>query len=311
MRIPRNPGPSLHAVRSAGNLKFPEVSLSLKEESTMTVYVTTNDLIVSDDTVRTLERSLPYLGSGVSRRVHDLGNGQVLKLGKADGWAGGNQTEYDAYQRIDEDDRQHFATCYAIADDGTWLVAEKIEQTVSSLSGADRDAYHDWSADVERSLARKYGIRDLHSENVGMRANGTFAILDYAMGDGGNGSDWSEDQDDECACSACNWRDPRSECGFCDDCDCEACKPEGCDCPSLVGCNVTYCGVTGCDKLALAQRFTVRFGGGFTLRKRCNVHGTADRIELRGQGQFRECFATVGFDRKFRIIEGQLGRIPR
>lgn len=232
----------------------------------MSTYVSKDgNVFVSDETLPTLIGTLEELGQGVSRQVFAISDTEVLKYAyNIHSHAGNNRTEWDAFHRIADCDRIYFAECYAISEDGRWMVSERAEGTAYDLGN---DFGEDpWEA---ISVAEGYGISDLHDGNYGFRADGSALILDYAM-------DSASDYADDCGC----WE---HECGDC--------FPDGCDCGSFDGCNETLC--SRCVARPAFKRAS-RSWFGFVKREgslvcsHCvprKVRGfLAPRQEIRGQG---------------------------
>lgn len=200
----------------------------------MTVYVSESNHIVSADSLYDLERSLPKLGQGVSRRVYDLGDGTVLKVGTGSDFAGTNLSEAEQWRKVEGTQwEEHFAEVLAVADDGSWLIMRAVERTFVN----DRSAWSEWYREVGSELTHSLKVGDLHYGNVGVTVQGQIKVIDYAWSEGSMSMEWLIEEESSCNCSECK---PATPCS-CDDCDCEECKPEGCDCEALKGCNVEHC----------------------------------------------------------------------
>ncbi len=129
------------------------------------------DVLVTDDTVSTLDSYLARLGQGVSRTVYALGEDHVLKVDRPDGgksWAGGCADELSVWENADTLIRDYLAPIVA-AGDG-WLVMERCD-----LAGCYVD-----TDELEDALREWTG--DLHIDNVGRRrTDGELVALDYAF----------------------------------------------------------------------------------------------------------------------------------
>lgn len=188
--------------------------------------------IITDETVKDVRKTLPYLGCGITRDVYDLGN-VVLKVdrGQNHAYAGSCESEAKAWEQIrDLDESAYFAA--VLASGKGWLIMEKVECAVQDGSAS-------WSDVREvQNVAEYLGFRDLHSGNLGIRADGRVCVIDYAFpGSGYAAVSW----DPEMLSDPC-------ECG---DHDCRDCYPDGCECccslhnwegcEEYEGCNATYC----------------------------------------------------------------------
>jgi hypothetical protein len=101
------------------------------------------------------------LGAGSARIVFDVGS-NALKIGGA----AANRTEAQVWATAPPDIRAHLVPVRAIADDGAWLLVEKVRQrdgVSMSMSAYD--------------LLTAYGIRDVTDANTA--ADGR--LLDYGM----------------------------------------------------------------------------------------------------------------------------------
>lgn len=214
----------------------------------MSVHVLAGDHIVSSDTIPQLRSTLPYLGNGVTRSVYDLGNGSVLKSGKADSCYGGNLTEARTWEMLrDSEVGQYLAEVIAYdTEDGAWLIMRKVDGTIGDACSSVRDAYY--SSDAYYVLSSSC-IGDLHEGNIGYVVNCeeeedySFYAIDYAMsGDGSYSSS---------TCEGCSNR-------WCDDHSFrrqDACCTIGQkmtrDCEFPMGCAEECCDNPNCDKRAM------------------------------------------------------------
>lgn len=276
--------------------------------------------LIHDGNFRDFTRSAE-LGSGCTRTVYDLGDGTVLKVQRDNGpsFAGGNLTEYDAWQRVAETpDACYFAQVFGCSDSGAWLVAEYVEN-VGAAYGADRCTLED--------IGSRYGIRDLHNGNIGTRADGSPVIIDYAFNEAVNASsDPSSDRESHgistcCAngtlctrhhgpqdcedvwCNRCHGADP------CTDTDCdrchEGCEPE-CDVCHPADDNMTWnphreeCSKCLAFLAADAEKRFVGYWQGILIRPEHVIRGTVARWtkrELVATGARGFCHVNVGNDR--------------
>lgn len=252
----------------------------------MSTYVSQDGkILVSHETLPTLLRTLEELGAGVSRTVYAISDTEVLKYAhNRNSHAGNNRTEWDSYHRIAESDRHYFAACYAISDDGVWMVSER-------AAGSAYDLGSDFGDDPWDAIqtAEDYGISDLHDGNYGFRADGSALILDYAMGE-------------DSYCEPCG----------CGEHDCEDCWPDGCDCSTWHGCRETLC--SRCVRKN-AHRYASRSWFGFVPRKGSKVCSDCvprKRIgwanaprEIRGQGvMIGQRIASRGWGMREDVREG-------
>jgi len=212
----------------------------------MTVTVLAGDHIVSADTIPSLKRELRTLGSGVSRTAYDLGNGTVLKVGSADGWAGGNRTEVECWEALrDSDIGQYLSPIIAHDSESfAWLIMRKVDGILADDSRA-RSEWYDSGISWELERA---GINDLHDGNVGYcydedSDSYSFFVIDYAM---------SGSEDDHCGtCCArenngCSWHSWQGRSDAC----CGTARFQSHDCSFLKGCNQEWCDAPGCNEWA-------------------------------------------------------------
>lgn len=118
---------------------------------------------------------LELLGSGVSRRVYDLGD-YVLKVSRgANGPFDGHESqrrEVGVWKKAGgTDDAKFFAKIFAADPDFTWVIAEKVDR----IGWPKADDHR-----VLERVAHKYGVSDIHGANVGVRADGSPVLVDYA-----------------------------------------------------------------------------------------------------------------------------------
>jgi hypothetical protein len=189
--------------------------------------------VITDQNAKEIARSLPHLGSGVSRSVYDLGD-VVLKVDDGSNYAGNCASEVAAWEEYEGTEYEHlFARIFAHGRG--WIIAEKAETDYSLYrSQAGRDVINqlEW-----------IGIGDLHEGNIGFRSDGTGCAIDYAMN-----CHRGESSDD------CMSSDP---CECCDH-DCRDCFPHGCECccslhrgessicATYEGCNAELCAYGAC-----------------------------------------------------------------
>lgn len=229
----------------------------------MSVTVLAGDHIISAETIPTLKRSLRELGSGISRTAYDLGNGSVLKVGRADGWAGGNRTEVEAWEMLKGSDVGQYL-CPIIAydsEDFAWLIMSKVDGTLNDDAYAAcvwEDSGLQW--EIERA-----GIGDLHRGNVGFVRDSSaddgfrFYVIDYAMNEnrGADSDGWGEPShcvsccQENGGCSRHSWQGRPDAC-------CAYGRYQMSDCKTLQGCNEQWCDAPGCGNLAHVNIGTVR-----------------------------------------------------
>lgn len=225
--------------------------------------------IVSSDTIRDLKRSLPALGSGVSRTAYDLGNGSVLKVGAANGFAGGNATEVAAWQAHEGTEiAQYLAEIIAYdAEDFAWLIMRKVDGTI----GNNYAAYQACRAAGFVTMMYGFGFSDLHEGNVGyvedpMEDSGfRFYVIDYAQNSeecSWIGSNQYPSHCETCCggCSVHSWRGRSDAC-------CSLARFEPSDCSQFRGCERVTCDVPECgrdaDRKIRSIRHQTRDGGHF------------------------------------------------
>lgn len=131
------------------------------------------------DRVLTPERvnldGLEYCDQGVSRKVYFLGDDAVLKVDMGPSYAGGNHTELELWDRLDDEDRPYFAAILAADPGGHWLVQERV-----LIADEHEEDPNDTPEELE-DIACKYGVRDLHCGNWGRRLDGHPVLVDYAF----------------------------------------------------------------------------------------------------------------------------------
>lgn len=228
----------------------------------MTVYVSDSDIIVSDETLYSLQSQLRKLGQGVSRKVFDLGDGTVLKVCiNPDSFAGNNLSEWQTWQRVKGTEwEEHFSECIAVSETGEWLIQRAIESPFEDVS---HDQWSEWYRTIGKRIGAELGIGDLHPGNVGIDIYGNVKVIDYAYG-GNCDLDWLAESE----CSSCKLPTPCN----CDDCDCEECNPEGCNCGTFDGCNWTECKVCQSNRIN-RNRFAVVQAKKWVLSlKVCSAH---------------------------------------
>lgn len=166
------------------------------------------------------KRSFRYLGSGVSREVYAISDTLVIKMMRENysgghEWAGNNEGEIAFYNNLDDCDKNLVAKCFAIADDGSWLISERVAYVAEEI-GMDSDAFE------VREQLEDMGMGDLHPGNMGQREDGTWCAIDYAFSGGVQFGDGIY----SCDCFVC---------------ECQNCFPEGCGCETFDGCKMTRC----------------------------------------------------------------------
>jgi hypothetical protein len=232
----------------------------------MAVHVLAGDHIVSSDTIPSLNQHLPHLGNGVSRHAYDLGNGQVLKVGTADGWAGGNATEGAAWEALKDSDVGHLLAPIVAHDseDFGWLIMLKMDGTIHDLFREDDwvgEAWYAWGCEMKDDLDRA-GINDMHDGNIGYVITDhdaqivKFYAIDYAMSRGCHASYSASTPRRYDAC-------------------CDSAMLKASDCATLEGCRAEICDAPHCWQNAVKDLGTVR-----ELRQRhAWEHGTnADHV---------------------------------
>lgn len=164
---------------------------------------------ISPENVEKVVKAVPYLSSGVSRNVYDLG-AVVLKVNKGYDGCGSCASELAVWEEYAGTEfEQYLAPILAADPNGEWLIMEK-------CSGVGSIDYYD-RREMEHKL-NSIGIGDLHEYNVGRRENGDIVAIDYAFT-----RDVGMRDDDHCNCDDCNG------CG-CGEHGCGICYPNGCDC---------------------------------------------------------------------------------
>lgn len=221
----------------------------------MTTYYSESGLLVTDETYRGLIPSLRKLGAGVSRTVYALSETEVLKVANVrNSFAGNNQSEWDAYFDLEGTDLgQYLARCIAIADDGEWMVSERIVATFDDgnpfsdpdIATTANESKREFLTSIARLLGSA-GIADLHGGNVGWRADGTAVVVDYAFNSGVN-ADASSYNSEECECSLCRKNAWHGMGQTCTDSDCSDCAIRRQDNAHDAG---NLCDVEGCDDCA-------------------------------------------------------------
>lgn len=229
----------------------------------MAVHVLAGSHIVSTDTIDDLKRSLPRLGSGVSRTAFDLGNGTVLKVGKANSFAGGNQTEVAAWEALCDNPEVAplLGEITAYDSEGfAWVIMRKADGVLGDNYTAK--VAFDQNSNL-KTILRAYGISDLHEGNIGYVEDASedcgfrFFAVDYAMS-GYCTDPFVSDAYSPSHCATC-----------CRGCSSHSDKPrsDACctiggnhsqDCASLAGCNAVTCDHPECAQRAVRDLGTVR-----------------------------------------------------
>jgi hypothetical protein len=215
----------------------------------MAVHVLAGDHIVSSDTIPSLKQHLPHLGNGVSRHAYDLGNGQVLKVGNADGWAGGNATEVAAWEALKDSDVGHLLAPIVAHDseDFGWLIMLKMDGTIHDLFREDDwvgEAWYAWGCEMKDDLDRA-GINDMHDGNIGYVITDhdaqivKFYAIDYAMSRGCHASYSASTPRRYDAC-------------------CDSAMLKASDCATLEGCRAEICDAPRCWQNAVQDLGTLR-----------------------------------------------------
>lgn len=257
------------------------------------VFVSDHSGIVSSETIPSLLNNASKLGQGVSRIVYDLGD-CVLKLNRGGSQCGSNESEFALWEQVrDTEDAQHFAAVYAIADDGSWMVSEKAFAIFEDLGHDERHERTDvfeWRR-IESRLRETYHVGDLHDANVGIRADGSILIVDYAMNPnkGSSAATWSDlqESEQECRCSDC--RHAYNNPDGCTDHECNLCRPNGCSCQSFEGCHETCCSYGSCLNNAIQRHVTkTEFGIHNVEMRVCSKHGPRVVVPLIDPNQM--CF---------------------
>jgi hypothetical protein len=97
-----------------------------------------------------------------------------------------NQREIETWQAVKDTDGAHrFFRPLAWADDYSWVTYERAPRIASGWEppgheGIVYNLYHDprWRA-FETTMNELYGVSDTSAINVGVREDGSFAVLDY------------------------------------------------------------------------------------------------------------------------------------
>lgn len=118
------------------------------------------------------------LGMGTTRVVAVESETTVIKVGSPNA----NQAEYELWKNHSSNPAvaRHLFAVLEISEDGQWLIMERATMVLKEapLSRDDR-----WK--IVDDLGRKLHsvgavIYDLHTGNIGRKADGTWAVLDYA-----------------------------------------------------------------------------------------------------------------------------------
>lgn len=124
------------------------------------------------------------LGSGAYRDVRAYDDGAVIKTTRAI-WDEHEMNANEVARWLLVKDTQHARYFFGLrcwADDYSWIVQERAVKTLEEAI-MDREIFeHDPRVKECRQIARYYGVKDLHVENLGLRADGSVAVLDYATG---------------------------------------------------------------------------------------------------------------------------------
>ena len=205
-------------------------------EFRMSVYVSDYAGAITDENAREIARSLPCLGSGVSRSVYDLGD-VVLKIDDGGNYAGNCASEVACWEEFKGTEHEHlFARIHAYGRG--WIIAEKASPDYTlyrSQEGADVRAQLEW-----------LGIGDLHDGNLGFREDGSGCAIDYAF-----------NEHRHAVCS-----DAISSACECCECDCKRCWPNGCDCCCSLHCGECASG-EGCQAPECSDCFRKAIGTGW------------------------------------------------
>jgi hypothetical protein len=229
----------------------------------MATHVIAGDHIVSSDRLGDLKNSLPRLGSGVSRTAYDLGNGTVLKIGSADGFAGGNRTEVEAWQELSGSDIAEFLGEIVAYDeeDYRWLIMRKADGVLND----SYEARQAWYRSNVGNILSRAGIDDLHDGNVGYvidedsESGYRFFAVDYAMNQNRGGAYNSCRYSSHCGtccevnggCSRHSWLGRQDAC-------CGSARFKMDDCETLQGCRQEWCDAPDCSEYAIRDLGTVR-----------------------------------------------------
>lgn len=129
-----------------------------------------------------------YLGSGSSRVVYRCGEFVVkLETGHGIHANSDNFAEWEYYHNSDNAIREHLAVPYFISPNNAVLIMEYVPKRMSDIISDcdDDDARYDLVLEVmsffEKLRERdQYSTNDAHSQNMGVRSDGSYAIFDYA-----------------------------------------------------------------------------------------------------------------------------------
>lgn len=251
------------------------------EDKTMTsgVFVSDRFGIIDNGNAHELANRLPYVGEGATRTAYDLGD-VVIKIDNGYNRRCGNSAnEANVWETLSYEDRRYFAEVFASGEG--WIIMEKVSDLVAYSSSYDYAEYTEACR-----VARSYGIGDLHDYNVGVRADGSVCIIDYA---------YEADTPSHITASLCE----------CYEHDCRACYPEGCECccsahqgsegcEPFYGCNETLCSLC-LDQYARAEHWPSLFGfvqpHAVQVCEGCNPDHVREVRQIKGQGQFVFRFA--------------------
>lgn len=133
----------------------------------------------SNDSIRAWERllqaaGLEYIGSGISRRVYDLGDGNVLKVQTAH-YGKANPNEINLWKEVEGTQYEKFFAPIIAADekDSRWLVMAKAKTYNNDTQAGDN------LVRKLRKVIQHFNLYDVHFGNVGTY-NGRPVLIDYA-----------------------------------------------------------------------------------------------------------------------------------
>lgn len=142
--------------------------------------------VISDETFADVAAAAPQLGVGVSRQAYACGD-VVLKLARGGDYAeanrNANRAEANFWERISQTPAAGlFARVYACAEDGRWLVMERVGATLHKVPNgyALQQKWTDAANRLNRELRLGLPLADTHMGNLGVTADGRVVALDYA-----------------------------------------------------------------------------------------------------------------------------------